>query len=120
MAQELIRMTPALVNGISQSEIFPMASADTAILRGITRMISPEQIKLVSGLAAQAGPDAQAAFAVFMNRLQELQKQDQTDAAKLKELQAQGLGGDPEFDAQGTKCSTNPHTPNRNSLQKVA
>jgi len=96
-----VKLAPGLINGLAGKPIFAEASGDTAILAAFQRALTPENVEAMSAMFAGGDLEKQAAFATLMNRMVDLQHQEQTEAQQLKELQQMPLGIDPLEDAGG-------------------
>lgn len=94
LVQEFARYFPALLNGVTGRDIFPVAAGDTALMRGMARLISDDQLKLLGRIAEAGGPEKAAEFAVLTNRLNDLRKEEAAHDAKIDELAGEALGND--------------------------
>ncbi|MDE2021038.1 MAG: hypothetical protein KGJ13_11935 [Patescibacteria group bacterium] len=76
------RLAPALVNGASGKEVFPQATADTALIEGLANYVTPEKLKML----IEMGAIPQEAAAPLLLRLNQIAQQKQAEAAAAKEL----------------------------------
>lgn len=93
--EQYLRMLPALVNGLTGREVFPIATQDTAIIESIAENLTEEQIQQVAGVLPPhvTGLIFQRFSAVIDKKLKEKQMR------ALEERNAANL--DPEADAAG-------------------
>jgi dsDNA-binding SOS-regulon protein len=96
ITQELIRLGPAMINGVTGRNIFPIAAASASALRGLNRILdaTPGVREQLAALALQAGPDGQAAYVALNEQLEELARQDREQEKKVQELAGETVGDD--------------------------
>ena len=96
LVQELTRLGPAMVNGVTGRNIFPIDAASTSALRGLNKILDamPGARDHLASLATQAGPEAQAAYVSIDQQLQEIARQEAEQEKKVKELAGESVGDD--------------------------
>lgn len=94
LVQEFTRLMPALLNGVTGRNIFPVAAGDTSLLRGVLKFADENTLKGLSALAEKEGPEAQAAYTVLVNRLNQLRKEEAEHDKKIEELAGEQIGTD--------------------------
>lgn len=94
LIQEFTRLMPAALNGVTGRNIFPVAAGDTALLRSMLRYIDDDKMKMLAALAEEGGPEAQAGWAVLVNRFTQLRKEDELQDKKIEEMAGEQTGMD--------------------------
>ncbi len=99
LIQEMTRMLPFAINGVTGRNIFPVAAADSTMFRSLVRFIDSsgddnkgKLIAELSKMATNAGPEAEGAFAMFLARLDEVRKDLKADDKKIEALASEQTG----------------------------
>jgi hypothetical protein len=102
--KKLIRLFPALANAITGREVFPESREDTALIESLCEGVSEDEVKMLAQMIGTKSPELSA---LIMNRFVAIQKKKDEEAAELRVLSRQALGGDPEADAAGEVSQLN-------------
>ena len=94
LIQEFTRLMPAALNGVTGRNIFPVAAGDTALLRSMLKYMDEDKMKMLAALAEEGGPEAQAGWAVLVNRFNQLRKEDELQDKKIEEMAGEQTGID--------------------------
>ncbi len=99
LIQEMTRMLPFAINGVTGRTVFPVAAADSTMFRSLVRFIDSsgddgkgKLIAELSKMATNAGPEAEGAFAMFLARLDEVRKELKADDNKIEALASEQTG----------------------------
>jgi hypothetical protein len=99
LIQEMTRMLPFAINGVTGRTVFPVAAADSTMFRSLVRFIDSsgddgkgKLIAELSKMATNAGPEAEGAFAMFLARLDEVRKELKADDNKIEVLASEQTG----------------------------
>jgi hypothetical protein len=99
---KLIRLLPALANGIAGRQIFPENAEDSALVRELAEVSDPETVEKLRSILAVKSPEAAA---LLMNRFEEKQKERKQDVENFEklvtEVRGDGTYEEGELEASG-------------------
>jgi hypothetical protein len=99
---KLIRLLPALANGIAGRQIFPENAEDSALVRELAEVSDPETVEKLRTILAVKSPEAAA---LLMNRFEEKQKERKQDVENFEklvtEVRGDGTYEEGELEASG-------------------
>lgn len=96
--QKIIKLLPALVNGISGRAVFPETAADSALIAQIAEAISPQELEFIQNAISVKSP---AVSALLTERFAKHQNTKREEEAQLRTLIKEIHGNDPLADAGG-------------------
>ena len=92
-------LLPAAINGVTGKPIFPVAAADSEMLRKLVKLmdrapgdVAGKLLEAGSQLAQEGGADGQAAWTLFMGRLDEIRKDGVTRAKRIEAMAGETAG----------------------------
>ena len=99
---KLIRLLPALANGIAGRQIFPESAEDSALIRELAEVSDGDTVEKLRAIMAEKSPEAAA---LLMSRFEEKQKERQQDTENFEklvtEVRGDGTYEEGELEASG-------------------
>lgn len=93
-------LLPAAVNGVTGKAIFPVAAADTELMRKMVKVVDnapgagEKMLEAMSKLAQDSGTEGQTAWAMFVGRLDEIRKDSLVRGKKIEQMAGEAAGTD--------------------------
>ena len=76
---KILKLLPALINGLAGREILPLASEDTALITALAEHISEEEMRYVCAMLSERTPEIAALLAVRFERAQKKRREDERE-----------------------------------------